>query len=344
VAYYQVTEFGAPVVSLNSRDGITGADAVTVAAGSHAHRNWAFSAPGVYRITLQAAGTLSAGPEVVSAPTTFLFEVLAPSFFAGGEIDFELIFEEGEWAFALLDEATERELSAEDAVLVVSSAARQTIPADPAFAFLGVAGGNTYVLPQEETEGVLFLGLAADEIAPGVLSGNSVRLELVAATGPGHFALYSVNSFGAPAVFMDTADGLGSADVFPMEAGAHTHANWAFSRPGSYALTFRASGIPAGASEPVLSAPVTLRFLVSGESTGQAPSLNASLANEGRQLVLSWNGTTGAVYQLQARGTVGAGEWLNEGVPITGTDGLQTVTADVGSERLRVFRLIQTQL
>jgi surface-anchored protein len=73
---YTLDMFGAPVVSMNSRDGIDSADTRTLAAGGHTHVNWVFTAPGQYRIGLQASGVLAATGETnTSDVAEYLFEV-----------------------------------------------------------------------------------------------------------------------------------------------------------------------------------------------------------------------------------------------------------------------------
>ena len=71
--------FGRPIPRMNSRDGISAQDTLTLPLGSHLHCNWAFSAPGRYRLTFQVSGTLRAGnTPIASAPTDFFFTVEAP--------------------------------------------------------------------------------------------------------------------------------------------------------------------------------------------------------------------------------------------------------------------------
>jgi surface-anchored protein len=73
---YTLDMFGAPVVSMNSRDGIDAGDARTLSAGGHVHVNWVFTAPGQYRIGLQASGVLAAtGATNTSEVAEYLFEV-----------------------------------------------------------------------------------------------------------------------------------------------------------------------------------------------------------------------------------------------------------------------------
>ncbi len=78
-ALFQDGPFGQPVVLMNTRDGVGPEDAMPLPPGSHVHSNWAFSAPGRYRLTFTTSGTLrSTGARIHSAPATFHFDVAAP--------------------------------------------------------------------------------------------------------------------------------------------------------------------------------------------------------------------------------------------------------------------------
>lgn len=75
---YQTDLFGTPIVFMNSGDGITASDAITLHAGGHRHANWAFTAPGLYAIDFEASGTLVADNRFTSSSdVTFWFEVTA---------------------------------------------------------------------------------------------------------------------------------------------------------------------------------------------------------------------------------------------------------------------------
>lgn len=80
-ALFSISPFGAPTVHLASLDGTDpGTDFLTVpAVNGHLHVNWAFTAPGTYRVSLAARGTLVAtGQAAVSPVTDYVFLVLAP--------------------------------------------------------------------------------------------------------------------------------------------------------------------------------------------------------------------------------------------------------------------------
>jgi len=75
-AVYSFDGFGNPIVHINSADGISAADFFQVVAGGHTDLNWAFSAPGTYRIGFRARGTLVTGNvEVVSDIAYYTFTV-----------------------------------------------------------------------------------------------------------------------------------------------------------------------------------------------------------------------------------------------------------------------------
>jgi surface-anchored protein len=72
---YNTDSFGVPSVGIDSADGITSDDRLTVLAGSHGHVNWTFDAEGDYELAFVVKGTLLDGTSVESEPTTFNFEV-----------------------------------------------------------------------------------------------------------------------------------------------------------------------------------------------------------------------------------------------------------------------------
>ena len=88
----------------------------------------------------------------------------------------EVAFEDGELELVLLDEANERELEASEATLVGVPSTLEPVPNNPAYGFLGLPGDAIYVLPQDEREGVLYLGIAGDEIPAGAFNNDAVDL------------------------------------------------------------------------------------------------------------------------------------------------------------------------
>ncbi|MCW5558239.1 MAG: choice-of-anchor M domain-containing protein, partial [Verrucomicrobiae bacterium] len=75
---YGVDEFGSPVLFMNTRDGIdASSDFKPLVSSGHEHLNWAFTAPGVYRVGLQASGVLASDGQTVQSPVAiYTFNVL----------------------------------------------------------------------------------------------------------------------------------------------------------------------------------------------------------------------------------------------------------------------------
>ena len=100
------------------------------------------------------------------------------------------------------------------------------------------------VIPLVEDIGldVAWVGLAVrgDGKARGATRTSDVRLSATKLEGPGSLAVYLTEALGQPDVYFDSTDGLDSKDVTSLPPAAHTHLNWAFSKPGVYRLTLAA--------------------------------------------------------------------------------------------------------
>ena len=170
-----------------------------------------------------------------------------------------IAFEDGVWDLHVHDHDTESEYSPDEVVLGVAAGAETTVPGDPDYTFLGAAGDPVWILPESHVEGLLSLGYAAEEIEPGVLEGDEMTLSLHSVEGPGSFHLYDVDGLGDAHVVFDSDDPLPQS--LGVDAGAHVHANWAFTAPGTYTVTYEVVGTPVGGS-PVASGPVSYTFEV----------------------------------------------------------------------------------
>lgn len=74
---WQATGPGQYNIRLNTRDGISAADACTPLIGSHEHFNWGFSSTGIYCATFQVVGQrIGEATNITSPWTTFVFHVL----------------------------------------------------------------------------------------------------------------------------------------------------------------------------------------------------------------------------------------------------------------------------
>jgi surface-anchored protein len=92
-----------------------------------------------------------------------------------------------------------------------------------------------------------------------VFQSDSVTLRLTGVSGPGKVSVFTTDSFGAATVLLNSGDGL--PDALSLAVGLHEHANWGFTKPGVYQLTFRASAKLTNGT-PVSSPPAVLTFCV----------------------------------------------------------------------------------
>lgn len=151
------------------------------------------------------------------------------------------------------------ELDPACAILKAKDAAEIAVPADPAFSFLGAEGAPVWVLPQTENPDLLYLGYSTEEIAAGVLEGDSLTFSMLDVEGPGDLIVYSVDEFGTPSVLFDSSASL--PQTATIAAGEHVHINWAFTERGDYSVNWEFVGTPVG-GEPVSSGPVEFSYQV----------------------------------------------------------------------------------
>ncbi|MFA3875812.1 TIGR03773 family transporter-associated surface protein [Streptomyces sp. MMCC 100] len=124
-------------------------------------------------------------------------------------------------------------------VLHVNPKAKQKVPKDSAYAFLGEAGSSFWLIPQVQQQGVVWAGWNTEDLTGDDLKGP-IDMTLTNVSGPGTLAIWETAGLGAPDVLYDSRDGL--PDGQKVNLGVHAHANWAFSKEGTYKVTFRLSG------------------------------------------------------------------------------------------------------
>ncbi|MFI5712715.1 TIGR03773 family transporter-associated surface protein [Kribbella sp. NPDC051620] len=141
------------------------------------------------------------------------------------------------------------------------ASARVELPDLPAFAFLGKPGDPVWIAPESQDPDLIWPGWDTETITPGTLAGDAVDLTLLSASGPGN-----VEIFFNYDDFTGTAQRLFSAAdptlrTLHQPVGRHVHANWSFTAPGTYHLTFQATAT-ATAGTPLASTPTTYTFVV----------------------------------------------------------------------------------
>jgi surface-anchored protein len=346
-ALYSASATGQVTIFHNSRDGITEADVILVAIGTHDHQNWAFNAPGHFKLTFQFSATLAASNETISSPeVSYYFAVgdvdpippASPVVLTEGDTDIAAVIEGGELILKVFSEELDQGFSHDCAVFRATPAARIAAPSDPAFAFLGPPGSAAWILPQTEEEGKLFLALAAEDIPTGLFEGDVLGISLLEFEGPGDFFLYQTDVFGQPVFYFNTSDGLSEQDHRILSAGEHYHMNWAFTAPGVYTLGLQASGVLASTGEPLTSSITHFTFEI---ATVENPRL-AVFRKNAQTLVLSWNSQPDATDQLQSRASLEAGSWINEAEALPGIEGTHSVEMPIPpGQTTRFFRLLR---
>ena len=332
VYLYSTDTFGKPTVMFNSVDGISESDTFVMKAGAHSHQSMAFSEAGVYRVGFDFSGKLAAnGEETRSGEFELLFEVEELTVLSEGEVDLEIVYEDGEWEAEILahvdghddhdhgdddhgdddhgdddhgdddhgDEGHDEGVYATSEVLLrVDSRSATVVPNDPAFGFLGHPGELFYELSQHEEEGLLYLGIASDEVEAGVFVGDDVQLNLKSVEGPGEVYLYSTDTFGKPTVMFNSVDGISESDTFVMKAGAHSHQSMAFSEAGVYRVGFDFSGKLAANGEETRSGEFQLLFEVEGASSNDL--IIDSFSTAASPFSLAFQTESDSTYKIEA--------------------------------------------
>ncbi|MDW4911113.1 TIGR03773 family transporter-associated surface protein [Streptomyces sp. ADMS] len=149
-------------------------------------------------------------------------------------------------------------------VLHVRPAAKNTLPAGDAFVFLGKGGDPVWLLDQVQQEGLLWPGWSTDNIEAGATKGG-VEFSLTAVEGPGTCALYTYDAMSGANVLFNSKDGV--PDSFDVPANTHAHGGWAFTKEGTYRLTFRMSGTLANGTK--VSDTETVTFAVGDTDPGK---------------------------------------------------------------------------
>lgn len=169
-------------------------------------------------------------------------------------------FEDSTLALHVHDEENGVEYTPAQVRLVAKPGARTTVPGDPAYGFLGAPGDDVWILPQIQDPELLWPGIGAEEVPAGVFANDALRIDILSVCGPGDLSLFTTGAFGAPAVSVDSGDGL--PDSIAATAGGHEHQNWAFEAAGTYTVRAKVSGVLASTGKRISSAVATYTFRV----------------------------------------------------------------------------------
>ncbi|MER8047780.1 anchored repeat ABC transporter, substrate-binding protein [Streptomyces sp. NPDC094032] len=155
---YLTDTLGTPTVTVDSADGFGPDDSFVLPPEAHTHVNWAFSAPGTYRLTV--AGRTEAldgsGAPIGGGTVTFAVGAAAAkaatgrTLLDGGHADIALDARTRTVRVRSDDPATGRRTHhpLDSVVLSVPDRARETVPAEAPYRFLGAPGAPLWLLPQ----------------------------------------------------------------------------------------------------------------------------------------------------------------------------------------------------
>jgi putative ABC transporter-associated repeat protein len=192
-----------------------------------------------------------------------------------GHVDIGPRYRDGKWTIQIHDDSATPPVwrSPDDAVFRIRDSARQQVPDDPAYVFLGEKPGTSvYVVPQTQQQDIVWIGWNTQD--PGVLKAitRGVTMNLRGVQGPGRLTVYlQSGNLGAPQVLWN------STGAYPqplwVDTNTHTHANWVFTKPGSYLLAVDISADLADGS--TVTGNAVLRFAV-GDQTNPDAALTAA--------------------------------------------------------------------
>ncbi|MEU6014818.1 choice-of-anchor M domain-containing protein [Streptomyces sp. NPDC047515] len=106
---------------------------------------------------------------------------------------------------------------------------------------MGTAGSTVFRLPQVQNTNLLWPGLSGEHLTSGVFQNNKVQVKLVSVSGPGKITVYKDGLCPKSNRSCDSGDAT-LTNVKDIAAGEHDHANWVFTKAGTYTATFQVSG------------------------------------------------------------------------------------------------------
>lgn len=257
-----------------------------------------------------------------------------------GHVHVQIGYRDNAWDLHVYDFDSGRS-EASEMVFGVALGARRPIPADPRFeAFLGRAGSPVWILPQNEVEGLLNLGVGTTGIRAGVFESNLLRLVLRRLEGPGDFAVFSNGSLGEPVVHLASRDGIsGIQDRLNVPAvSGHLHVNWAFTAPGDYVVGLGVEGRLVAGGVMTASETVEYRFRVEGPK----PARLRSPRRLGEQaMAFTLESELGGVWNLETSKDARSWETWIQVTNVTGT--LEIQSSDLRHSEAVLFRAVQLE-
>jgi surface-anchored protein len=246
-ATWKNESFGSAVFSFDSTDGISAADEIpTIPVSSHTHYNWAFTKPGLYRVTFEAKGKLmpAHGGVLTSARRTFLFAVPFSSR-AGDGARLGIAADESGLRMSVAD-PTQAVAYAPDRVMLEAGVA-----AGPAASALSGAIWQSIVTVATDASPLPnAVGISPATASSGLASGEWDQLvwTITGVRGPGNFALIRNGSLLATKQGGDIA----------LQSSSNLGLTATFTATGIYRIDGFLEGRRSGL--PVVGRPFTITF------------------------------------------------------------------------------------
>lgn len=210
-----------------------------------------------------AAATVSpaqAAETVTSAEVTYTF-VVGNLGDPGGRLVLDVghtdavapVFEDGELVIKTKDDTQLHDpgivfRDPEDLIFQVKPEAEVSAPGVAPYDFLGPAGSPVWILPMTQNPSLLWPGWSTEHAS---LAGefDNIQFQVTDVEGPGEFHLFTNDAFGG--IHRHLANNVGTlSNTWTEPRPAHVHANWAFTAPGTYEITFQVSGEWLNAPDP----------------------------------------------------------------------------------------------
>lgn len=166
-----------------------------------------------------------------------------PVMIQAGHADFGPTLMDGKWKLKIRDDTGDEPVwrDPENVVFKLGNNSIIPMPDDAAYSFIGEKPGTKlYVIPQTQNPDIPWLGWNTQE--GGVLNelDRGANLSLNGISGPGKLHVYLENGNNNPQQLWDSTKGYPQNSW--IEANAHTHVNWVFSKPGVYHVKLTFSG------------------------------------------------------------------------------------------------------
>lgn len=193
-----------------------------------------------------------------------------------GHVDLGPRIVDGKWQLLIHDDVAKADANAQsvwrypgETVFQIPDKGQLTAPDDPAYRFLDAEPGNAvWVSPQTQNPDVVWVGWNTQD--PDVMAAidRGVTLNLKKVQGPGTMTVFlQSGSFGEPQLLWDSR--VTEPQPLWVDVNTHTHANWAFTKPGIYLAQLEATANLIDGS--TVADTQVIRFAVgTGTSTGDA--------------------------------------------------------------------------